>query len=84
MKIKKIVLPMVVVSIAIAGAFASNLSHKVDNQLTDRIGYVKLGEVCIATNVICTDVFVQLCTSGSSILYDLNGTDCPIPLYRKI
>lgn len=75
---------MVVVSIAIAGAFASNLSHKVDNQLTDRIGHVKVEKVCVPTNVICGDIYVQLCTSGSTILYDFNGTDCPIPLYRKM
>ncbi len=76
---------MVVALIAIVGAFASNQSLQDKVALVDRIGYTKDGNNCIPTAVVCSNIFnPQLCTSGATILFDWNGTDCVMPLYRKI
>jgi hypothetical protein len=85
-KIKKIVLPMVVALVAIAGAFASNLSNQstTATALNDRQGYVRQGTVCTPTAVVCSTIFhPMLCTDGANILYDWNGTACPTPLRYK-
>lgn len=82
-KIKKIILPMIIVLIAIAGSFASNQSKKENTMLADRIGYIRIGTLCVPTSVICTTNLGPLCTDGTNILYDWNGTDCALPLYRK-
>ncbi len=84
-KIRKFVLPMVVALIAIAGAFASNQSRQDKAALADRIGHVKVGLDCIPTSIICTTIEnPQMCTSGATVLFNLEGTACPLPLYRKL
>lgn len=84
-KIKKIVLPMVVALIAIAGAFASNLSSKDSTALVDRIGYVRSGVTCTPSAKTCTtDMNPFICTNAEGILYDWNGTACPLHLYEKL
>lgn len=76
---------MVVASLAIAGAFASNLSHQ-DNTIAlgDKIGYRLQGAVCVPTSTMCTtNISPHLCQIGASTLFEWNGTDCPNALYRK-
>lgn len=83
-KIKKIVLPMVVALIAIAGAFASSVSKQDDAALMDRVGYRLQGAVCVPTSVICTTIAnPTTCTDGVNILRDWNGTSCPTALFHK-
>lgn len=76
---------MVVALIAIAGAFASNLSSQDNSALVDRQGYIKDGDQCTPVSVTCSTIFnAMMCTSGSTILFDWNGESCPLPLYRKV
>lgn len=83
-KIKKIVLPMAITLVAIAGAFASNLTRQDKAAMADRIGHVKVGIDCIPTAIVCSNVFdPQLCTSGTTVLFELEGSACPMPLFRR-
>lgn len=83
-KIKKFVLPLVIAVMAIAGAFATNLSATSDIAIADRQAYVKVGKACVATAITCSSIFsIQLCTDGANTLYDWNGTSCPMALYQK-
>lgn len=74
---------MVVALVAIAGAFASNLSKQDNAALVDRQGHIRVGTQCLPTPVICTTDFGPVCSDGTNILYDWNGSSCPMPLYRK-
>lgn len=85
-KIKKIIMPMLIAIIAIASAFANNQSHQDDSALVDKIGFIRVGMECTSTPIVCSTIpnpFV--CSDGiNPILYDWNGTGCPLNLYRKI
>lgn len=84
-KIRKFVIPMVVALVAIAGAFASNLSQKDDTTaIMDKPGYLFQGAACVKTATICSTIQnSKLCTVGGHNLFEWNGTSCPINLYRK-
>jgi hypothetical protein len=84
-KIKKIGFPIAVALIAVAGAFAGNLSSNDNSSLADKVGYRLVGTVCTATSVTCSDIESPImCTDiNSNQLYDLNGTSCPTELYHK-
>ena len=84
-KIKKIGFPIALVLIAVAGAFASNLSSKNNSSLADKIGYRLVGTVCTPTSVGCSDIESPImCTDiNDNQLYDWNGTSCPSELYHK-
>lgn len=76
---------MFVVVIAIAGAFASNRSNQSEKALVDRLGYIKSGEICTPTTVMCsTDFHENLCSDGVNFLFDWNGTSCEEALYRRV
>lgn len=77
--------PIAVVVLAIAGAFANNISRANLSTTIDING--RLPVSCALTNVNCTTVpNPQMCTSSGQQLYKLNadGTDCPDVLYKKI
>lgn len=82
-KIKKNALPILVILLAIVGAFASNLSKQDNANLLDRQGYIRVGIVCTPTTIICSAAGGSLCNNGVDILYDWNGTSCPVQLYKK-
>lgn len=84
--VKKIVMPMAVITVAITGAFASNFSKQNKSALVDRVGYIKSGSTCTPTQTICsTDFNLQMCTDGiNPILYDWNGTNCENHLFHKV
>lgn len=78
-------LPMGVALLAVGGAFASTVSSQSKSVLADRQGHIKVGSTCTPTQVTCSNVFnLQMCSDGSNILYDWNGTSCPLPLYKKV
>lgn len=82
---KKSRISIVIALIAVAGAFATNLSAE-NNAVVDRQGYyLNANDVCTPSNVICSTVFnTQMCSdAGHSILFDWNGTSCAVPLYYK-
>lgn len=81
-KIKNLGMPVVVALIAIAGAFAGNVSTKKgDAPLVDRLGYTI---TCQQTSIMCTTDDGPTCTDvEGNTLYDFNGTSCPNPLNRK-
>lgn len=84
-KIKKIILQLVVVMVAVVGAFANNLSYQNYTALVDRQGYAHLNFMCIPTTIICsTDPAPFICTDGTYLLYDWNGTTCSLFLYKKM
>ena len=78
-------LPFGAIVLAVAGAFAANISRPDVSSLTDFNG--RLPATCSNTNVVCSDIVnTQMCTSGAQQLYKLNaaGTACPQALYKKI
>lgn len=79
------VLPFAAIVLAVAGAFAANISRPTVSSLTDFNG--RLPSTCSETPVVCSDIVKpQMCTSGAQQLYKLNasGTACPEALYKKI
>lgn len=78
-------LPFAAIVLAVAGAFAANISRTDVNSLADVNG--RLPSSCAETSVVCSNIFNnQMCTSGAQQLYKLNasGTACPEVLYKKI
>ncbi len=78
-------LPFGAIVLAVAGAFAANISRPAVSSLADING--RLPSSCSETTVVCSDIFnTQMCTSGAQQLYKLNasGTACPQALYKKI
>ena len=78
-------LPFGAIVLAVAGAFAANISRPTVSSLADING--RLPSSCSETTVVCsTDFNPQMCTSGAQQLYKLNasGTACPQALYKKI
>lgn len=78
-------LPFGAIVLAVAGAFAANISRPAVSSLADING--RLPSSCNETTVVCsTDFNSQMCTSGAQQLYKLNasGTACPQALYKKI
>lgn len=77
--------PIGVVVLAVAGAFANNVSSADKSTIIDVNG--RLPESCQETAVPCSTIpNVQMCTSSGQQLYRLNaeGTDCPEELFKKI
>jgi hypothetical protein len=84
-KVKKFVLLLGVVIIAISGAFANSISRQDKTALMDRIGFLNLNGNCFPTSIVCSvDFSPYICTDGINMLYDWNGTACPLVLYRKM
>lgn len=81
--IKKLALPVGVFAVAIAGAFASNLSKQPADP-NHRDGYKLVDQQCIKTELKCTVVNTgQMCEDSSfNQLYEWNGTTCGIELYK--
>jgi hypothetical protein len=79
------VLPFAAIVLAVAGAFAANISRTTTNSLADVNG--RLPSSCQETSVVCSDIFnPQMCTSGAQQLYKINasGIACPQVLYKKV
>lgn len=77
--------PIAVVVLAVAGAFANNISSADLSTTIDVNGHLPAS--CEQTNVKCSTVpNAQMCTFSGQQLYRLNaaGTDCPDALYKKI
>ncbi len=78
-------LPFVAIVLAVAGAFAANISRTNVSTYADVNG--RIPSTCAETSVVCSDNFnPQMCTNGAQQLYKLNaaGTACPQALYKKI
>lgn len=80
------VMPLAAITMAVGGAFAGTYSGQKDGAVVDRIGYIKNGIDCIQTSVLCsTDSQQPMCKdSAGNILYDFNGTTCPLHLYQRV
>ncbi|MEH6764675.1 MAG: DUF6520 family protein [Aequorivita antarctica] len=79
---KKWLLPIVAFSIAIAGAFASNIETK-SNALV--WGYLDHNKPC-TIQVACSDTGVVECTSGGQLAKRMNalGTSCNQTAFKYI
>lgn len=79
------VFPMLVFVLAIGTAFAFSTTDR--NAQTLYVGYKRLGVLCVATNVQCTDFNTGvICKDASNnILYKLNSTgQCTEQLWKLI
>ena len=77
--------PIAVVVLAVAGAFANNISRANLSTTIDVNGHLPVS--CEETNIKCsTTPTPQMCTFSGQQLYRLNaaGTDCPDALFKKI
>jgi hypothetical protein len=77
--------PIAVVILAVAGAFANNISRANLRSTIEING--RLPVSCQEKNVKCTTIpNSQMCTWSGQQLYQLNaeGTDCPDALFKKI
>lgn len=75
---------LVIVLIAIAGAFASNLSNG-ESALTDKKGrYLTEDQECLESETTCSTVFNTVMCSDiiHGPLFDWNGTICTTQLYK--
>lgn len=78
-------MPLAIALIAVIGAFASNTNSQKDAAYADKFGYRKVGNNCVPTTTLCSTIEIKfLCTDGSNILYEWNGTSCPDVLYHKM
>jgi|TARA_R110000823_G_scaffold116844_3_gene240040 hypothetical protein len=77
---KKWILPIVAFSIAIAGAFASNIETK---SAAPVLGYLDHPQPC-KISVQCDDSGVIACTSGGQVAKRKNalGTSCNLPAFK--
>tara|TARA_R110000868_G_scaffold399620_3_gene673562 strand:+ start:742 stop:1005 length:264 start_codon:yes stop_codon:yes gene_type:complete len=83
-RIAKLAMPLAAILLAMGGAFAGTSGENGD-AVADRTGYIKNGVQCTPTAITCSTVFnPQQCSDGINQLYDLNGTSCPLPLYKKV
>jgi hypothetical protein len=76
--------PIAVVVLAVAGAFANNISRANLSSTIDVNGHLPAS--CEEKNVKCSTVQnSQMCTFSGQQLYRLNaaGTDCPDALFKK-
>lgn len=85
----KLFIPVLLFSVAIVGAFATNSSHETASSASHVQGFVKLnplGTVC-DTPEMCSTEFGPICTVGSDAngdqLWGKDGSDrCVVELYR--
>lgn len=83
--IKKLVMPVAVLFIAITVALAGNSTSGEINSSDAKLGYKKIGTSCVPSSTICSSEFNEIpCTEGTLTLFDLNGTSCPDVLYIRM
>ncbi|MEH6705850.1 DUF6520 family protein [Galbibacter orientalis] len=83
-KFLKSVLPISVVTLAIAGAFSTHAMDKASDRMVERTGYEHLSqqEPCVA-RIACTTDPGDPCTFNGAVLYDqLTSVSCPNPLNK--
>lgn len=78
----KSALPVMAFILATGGAFAFKTAPS-EKAVTQFLGHKKQGQSCSATNVMCQDINNGVpCTSGTDVLYKLNGSSCPDQLWK--
>lgn len=78
----KMILPMAVITVGIAGALTTNAMGK--NSASAPIqGYSHLEDQPCHKEILCDNVNVVACTVGAVQLYSKSGATCPTPLFRS-
>jgi hypothetical protein len=78
----KMILPMAVITLGIAGALTTNAMGK--NSTSAPIqGYSHLEDEPCHKEILCDNAGIVACTVGSVQLYDKTGNTCPTPLFRS-
>jgi hypothetical protein len=86
-KLKKVLLPVAIILIGTAAAFATNAKKSTGNSLTPGYSFDNSTSKCVQKRTDCSPVGVISCTwtdnyNESHDLYKLNGTSCVQALYE--
>lgn len=83
--IKKLVMPIAVMCIAITVALAGNITTDDIKSSDERLGFTKVANTCTPTAKMCSIITEgPVCRDGVTPLYEFNGSSCPDILYEKL
>lgn len=88
-EISKMILPMAVIAVAVAGAFSSNAMNKNSKVFAPKQGYTHTSpsSACNISNM-CSDIGTDFCTVGVEEVRlwgktTPEATTCNVPLYKQ-